>query len=177
LKSRSNNQIALKPQDLLVLFKICGLRRETTTYAKLAEELALSVSEVHASVRRADVARLLTLSEGIDPIRASIKEFVLYGAKYAFPGVLGAVTRGMPTAYAAPPLSQEILQTGELPPIWPDPRGEQRGVALYPLYPTVPIAARKDSSLYEALALFDSLRIGAARERERAAQLLDIRLS
>jgi hypothetical protein len=52
-----------------------------------------------------------------------------------------------------------------------------RGVALYPLYPSVPEAARKNSALYELLALFDALRAGAARERKMASDLLAERLA
>jgi hypothetical protein len=59
----------------------------------------------------------------------------------------------------------------------PDPDGDRRGMALYPLYPTVPKAARIDFVLYESLALFDALRSGAARERQLASQLLSQRLS
>jgi hypothetical protein len=82
----------------------------------------------------------------------------------------------MPTGYAAAPLRELINQPEELPPVWPDPSGNIRGVALFPLYPSVPKAARKDPQLYEILALFDALRSGAAREREIAEQLLRERI-
>jgi hypothetical protein len=45
----------------------------------------------------------------------------------------GAVTRGMPTSYAASPLNAEIAPGDELPPVWPWPEGYTRGVALEPL--------------------------------------------
>ena len=51
-----------------------------------------------------------------------------------------------------------------------------RGSTLLPLYPKLPLAARADQCLYELLALFDSLRIGQARERELARSLLESRL-
>ncbi len=54
--------------------------------------------------------------------------------------------------------------------------GTVRGVALAPLYPTAPEAARKDSALYELLALFDAVRSGQAREREIAQKLLAERI-
>ena len=82
----------------------------------------------------------------------------------------------MPTAYAGPPLKGLINQPDEPPPVWPDPEGKVRGIALFPLYPTVPQAARSDVELYENLALFDALRSGAARERELAKELLSQRL-
>jgi hypothetical protein len=47
---------------------------------------------------------------------------------------------------------------------------------LLPLYPKLPLAAMRDPALYELLALFDALRIGQAREREMARELLEERL-
>jgi hypothetical protein len=55
--------------------------------------------------------------------------------------------------------------------------GERRGISFYPLYPSVPQAARKDPVLYQTLALFDALRGGAARERSLAAKLLEERFA
>jgi len=51
-------------------------------------------------------------------------------------------------------------------------RAMARGLALAPLYPSVPEAALKDARLYAALALLDALRMGQAREREAALKLL-----
>lgn len=92
------------------------------------------------------------------------------------PSVLQHV--GVPTAYAAPPLRHQINQPDtELPPVWPSVDGERRGISFYPLYPSVPQAARKDPVLYQTLALFDALRGGAARERSLAAKLLEERFA
>lgn len=52
------------------------------------------------------------------------------------------------------------------------PRGTARGVALEPLYPTAPAAARADPQLYQCLALIDALRSGRARERNLAEEHL-----
>jgi DNA-binding Lrp family transcriptional regulator len=50
--------MVLKPQDVYVVLKIVasGLR---APYARLANELAMSPSEVHASVKRAQSAKLI----------------------------------------------------------------------------------------------------------------------
>ena len=82
----------------------------------------------------------------------------------------------MPTAYAAAPLNAVIAPTADPPPVWPDKDGKVRGVALAPLYPTVPEAARRDSRLYELLTLFDAVRSGQAREREIAQKELAERI-
>jgi hypothetical protein len=174
----SNRQTALKPQDLMVVLKLFVSSGKSTTYSELGETLGMSPSEVHASVGRATSSHLMSIrDERPVVVKAALTEFLLHGAKYAFPVTLGSPTRGVPTGYAAAPLVARISQPNELPPVWPDPHGERRGIAFYPLYPTAPFAARKDHALYELLALFDALRGGAARERQLATQLLSERLS
>lgn len=49
----------LKPQDFLVALKLVALGDQRWTYARLAQELGLSASEVHAAVRRGIQAGLL----------------------------------------------------------------------------------------------------------------------
>lgn len=172
-----NKQISLKPQDLLVLFKLAGNPHEHFTYAGFAKSLGIAASEVHASITRALQSRLAVADEsGINLARPALIEFVIYGAVYFFPAVMGPATRGYPTGYAASPLKELINQPEEMPPVWPDSNGPVRGIALYPLYPSVPAASQLDPVLYENLALFDALRAGAAREREIARHLLRERL-
>lgn len=178
MKRKLNHQVTLKPQDLMVALKLTTLGEQLTSYAGLAEALGLSASEVHASIGRLKSARLATAHDGQPTVvRAALREFLLHGAKYAFPATLGSTTRGMPTGYAAPPLATRISQPEELPPVWPDVQGTRRGSAFHPLYPTAPLAARNDAQLYELLALFDALRGGSARERQIAQTLLNQRLT
>ena len=160
--------VQLIPQDLVVILKLTiepGL-----TFQKLASSLHLSVSAVHRSVTRAKAAGLLLADR--QPNRHAILEFVLHGARYAFPAIRGRMTKGMPTAYAALPLS-ELIHAGLDPiPVWPDPEGEARGESFKPLYRDVPSAARADQKLYACLSLFDALRGGRARERNLATEHL-----
>jgi len=179
-RPRKNPQIALKPQDLVVLLRLSLGKGVMPRYADLAAELAMTASEVHAALERAYAARLVRKERARAPLllRDALLQFVLHGAPYVFPAVRGEATRGFATAYAAPPLRDRIVQpTAEPPPVWPHPEGNVRGVALYPLYPSVPEAARKNAALYELLALFDALRGGAARERKMASDLLSERLA
>ena len=106
----------------------------------------------------------------------AVEEFLIHGVKYAFPVQRGETTRGLPTAYAAAPLSSQIVDNGELAPVWPDPEGEVRGTTLEPLHKLVPVAARKDPALYQLLALIDALRDGRVRERQRAERELSAQL-
>jgi hypothetical protein len=172
-----NKQLTLKPQDVIVALKLRLLNGEPSTFAALSHALALSASEIHASFNRAQLARLVTPQEGAAEVnRPGLIEFLIYGLSYAFPPVMGAPTRGLLTGYGMEPLRSTIVHAEEAP-VWPFAKGDARGPALYPLYPTVPIAALRDRSLYEVLALIDSLRIGAARERDIAVKLLIERLA
>jgi len=163
-----------KSLDIVVLLKLL-ITESGKTYAQLSQELGISASEIHAAVRRSMEAGLINSKAQI-PLRKPLEEYLLHGVRYAFPAKLGSLARGMPTAYAAPPLSSRI-SSDDLPPVWPDPEGTVRGLALEPLYRTVPRAAKSDPKLYELLALVDAIRVGRARDRKLAEEELLKRLS
>jgi hypothetical protein len=143
------------------------------TYPELAERTGLAVSAVHASLKRAAAARLLLFQERRPIVlKPQLKEFLLSGAKYAFPPLFGTLSRGVPTGYAAPPLNTIIAPSSDPIPVWPSAKGAARGLSLMPLYPTVPEAALRDEKLYAMLSLFDAIRAGQARERNAAQELL-----
>lgn len=168
----------LKPQDVVVVLKIAALGEQGWTYQQLSVQLFISQSEVHAAVRRAVSARLMSdTSIGTGrPVRAALSEFLLHGVQYAYPPECGSLTRGMPTGYAGPPLNKTIVASNEPPPVWPYEEGTARGLAFEPLYPSVPRAASQDEKLYEFLALVDAIRGGRARERNLAANEIKLRL-
>jgi hypothetical protein len=174
---QSNRQPVLKPQDLFLLLALASDRDRGTTYPELAEFSGLSMSEVHAALKRAEAARLLHF-EAKRPrvLLEAFKEFLFHGAKYAFPPLRGGMVAGVPTAHAAEPLSAHIAPSSDPPPVWPSVAGKVRGLALTPLYPCAPVAALKNPSLYQNLALFDAIRAGNARERSLARRLLEERL-
>jgi hypothetical protein len=165
----SNQQFALKPQDLYVLLAMLVSQTKSTTYPDLGARTGLAPSAVHSALKRATAAGL-ALFQDRRPIvlKPQLREFVLSGAKYAFPAVHGRLTRGVPTAYAAAPLNTIIAPSADPVPVWPHKNGTVRGLSLAPLYPTVPEAALRDENLYAILALFDAERSGQARERNIA---------
>lgn len=67
----------LKPQDLLVAFKLVALGSERWTYASLAKALGLSASETHASVQRGMRSGLLLLNQDIELLGEVEREEVL----------------------------------------------------------------------------------------------------
>lgn len=170
----TNRQTVLKPQDLFVLFALLSRGGGSASYAELAEQTGLALSAVHGALKRAAVSRLAMFQDRRPiALKPQLREFVLYGAKYAFPPVWGTLTRGLPTAYAAAPLNRQIEPGSEPVPVWPHAEGTVRGLSLAPLYPSVPQAALKDERLYALLALFDAIRSGQARERDAAQKLLE----
>lgn len=170
-------QPSLRPQDVLVLAKLLTYPGRRPPLAQIATELSISASEVHAALRRLVLSCLVSNdAEGNRPLLQAVEEFLVHGVKYAFPAKHGEVTRGVLTAYAAPPLTKHVESGAELPPVWPFPEGEHRGVTLEPLYKTVPAAALRDPFLYELLALIDALRAGRARERQLAERELLARI-
>ena len=171
-----NEQISLKPQDVVVLFKLILPRERPFTYSALGRDLFISASESHSSISRLTIARLVYFEESKPVVnRSSFEDFIYSGAKYAFPATTGGPTLGIVTSYAAEPLASHISQSDSLPPVWSSSDGSVDGLAFYPLYPSVPKAAKSDSSLYEVLSLFDAVRGGAAREREIARELINER--
>ena len=167
----------LKPQDIVVVLKLCSYGGRRPPISVVAADLNMSPSEIHAALKRLQQARLLHASEMQEkPNLSALEEFLLHGVKYAFPAEHGQVTRGVPTSFAASPLKDEIASGNELPPVWPWRDGETRGVALQPLYRTAPAAALRDPVLYEFLALVDAIRDGRVRERKIAEKELISRL-
>lgn len=114
--------------------------------------------------------------EKFRPSQKDLLDFLLHGIRYVFAPQRGEVTRGLPTAHAAPPLIEVMADSDDLPPVWPHPEGKTRGESIEPLYPAAIGASLRDLRLYECLALVDAIRIGKARERKLAAVMLAERL-
>lgn len=166
----------LRPQDLFILLKLACIPGGTWTFASLAHELGLSPSTVHRGLERAATGSLY------QPRRKTIAsdaliELLLHGARFVYPAERSGEARGLPTAWAAPPLAGAIVHSEGNAPIWPDAMGDVRGWAIEPLHPAVPDAARRDTRLWELLALFDSIRVGGPRDRSLAGEELERRIS
>jgi hypothetical protein len=157
--------------DLLVTLKLAVLGSDQWTQTSLARDLGLAQSQVNTSLKRAGVARLFNVVTK-QVRRQALAEFLVHGVKYAFPAVRGGETRGIPTSYAALPLSEFISNSRSMPPVWPHPSGSVRGCEFEPLDKRAPKAALSDPNLYALLALVDAIRDGTARETSHAVKLL-----
>ena len=169
--------MVLKPQDIYVLLKLVAAGHEPWSYSRLGLDLGMSASEVHGAVKRALRAGLAV--QGDNAVRPNVRtlaEFLLHGIQYVFVPERGELTRGTPTAHAAPVMRESIMADGEPPPVWPHVEGDVRGIGFSPLHKSAPVAARHDAAFYDLLALVDVVRAGQARERAIAGKELQRRL-
>lgn len=182
----------LKSQDIVLLLKLLSQIETLSEWSQnqLAVHLCISVSEINAGLKRLYQSGLLMQVEQTKkstapspkqlylPMSKACEEFLIFGLKYVFPVQLGEYTRGIATAYAAPILKKHIAIGKEPIPVWPFAEGDQRGLALKPLYPSVPksLTTYPDPCFYDLLTLVDAIRQGRARERNIAIKLLKERL-
>jgi len=163
----------MRPQDIAVLLKIAAKGEQKWYMKDLSFELGISASEISESINRSVIAGLIA-SNKKRLMKLALLDFLEYGLRYVYPQRPGALVRGLPTAHAAPPLNSKI--ESKEPYVWPYARGTVRGQAIEPLYPNVAEACLKDSVFYEFMALCDALRVGRAREKNLAIEILKQRL-
>jgi predicted transcriptional regulator len=189
--------IGIKSQDVVVLLKLVSLQaqeeeksepegfeskiRGESPYSvrNLESRLGISKTEVNASLKR-------ILSTGMaikdhktgrpKTNRRSLYNFIVHGLKFVFPAAPGAMTRGIPTAFAAPMLKDLLLSGGNYIYVWPSAGGRDIGQSVQPLFKSVPEAAGRDAHLYEYLALVDAIRLGNQREMGLAKDRLSEKL-
>lgn len=167
-----SKQTTLDPKDFLVLLQLALASPDRVwSYAALAASLAMSPSQIHASVKRLQQAKLLA-GDGLKGKvnRSGLLDLTLHGAKWIFPPVFGKPVRGIPTGAASPRFHSNLISSKQIEDtwVWPSPQGEARGISLEPIYPSVIQAVGSEPRLHEALVYFDALRAGKAREREVA---------
>jgi len=145
----------------------------------LEASTGISKSEVNASIKRSIAVGMAKLDRKTNQPKANVTallEFIVHGIKYVYPANPSAITRGIPTSFAAPILQGKLMTAGEFIYVWPDAMGKEQGQAIEPLYKTVPMAVKKDPHLYSYLALIDAIRLGQSRESSVAAKELVKRL-
>ncbi|MDW5594013.1 helix-turn-helix domain-containing protein [Conexibacter stalactiti] len=152
----------LKGQDIVVLLALAG--RPPVTMRETAARIAFDPAGVTRSLRRLTEAGLYS-RERDAVLLPQAEEFLVHGLRYVFPARMAGESRGLATAWAAPPLDGEFGETASLPPVWMHPEGTVRGIALEPLHEIVPAAALADARTWRLLALVDAFRVGDARVR------------
>ena len=75
----------LKPQDILVLLKLIAIGQQDWAYNRLAIELGMSPSEVHAAIKRSLESGLaLQRDKKIIPNVRNLEGFLCHGIRYVF---------------------------------------------------------------------------------------------
>lgn len=167
----------IAPQDALVMLKLVAIGGRPWSYGNLACELGISPSQAHSAVKRALSARLAFRHNGrIIPQTNNLEEFLVHGLKYLCVPRRRELTRGVPTAHGAPPLTDMLVEPQNIIPVWPHPEGKVRGESFSPIFRSAPEASMRDEGLYQLLALVDAIRGGRAREHALAARELGKRL-
>lgn len=185
----------MKGQDIVILLKLVSLeqeeqeararpewdsrREDSYSVRGLESSLGISKTEVNASIKRSVSSGLAVKDRDSGrpkPNRRHLYNFIVHGLKFVFPAKPGAMTRGIPTAFAAPPLKSRLLSAGEYIYVWPYAKGKDMGQSVEPLFKSVPAAAQRDDRIYAYLALVDAIRLGNQREAGLAAEHLSKRL-
>jgi hypothetical protein len=163
----------LKSVDILVVLGLLRQPDANWTVRSLAAQLHLPSASAQRSLARLAATPVFAhrrLST------AACEDLLTCALRFVAPAALGGETRGVPTAWAAPPLAGLLTQDG-LPPVWSDPEGEVRGAEVMPLHPAALTLARVDEEMRELLVLVDGLRVGDVRTRHVAGTELRRRIS
>jgi hypothetical protein len=164
------SQPSLRPFDIAVALRLVLVPEDR--YEPLAIALATSTSAVHRSVARLQHAGICGPGSRT-VIEPALHEFLVHGARYAFPAIHGPERTGLPTAGAHPELAMifgndESVRTL----VWPMEGGTVRGETLVPLFNGLTKVASRDARLHKMLACVDGIRVGTTRQRGAAADLL-----
>ena len=168
----TDRQPTLRPSDVVVACQLAAT--PAARFTQLAEQIGLSAGECHNAVRRLGMAGLLSPGSR-RPVTDLFVRFLVHGVPHAFPAVVGPAATGVPTAQSAPVFAGKVAVDEGF--VWPDADGTARGLALLPLFPRAAATATRNPRLYDLLAAIDALRVGHARERKIAEELLQERLA
>jgi len=176
--SKKGLPACLRPQDVLVVCKLCVLGERDLGVRDIAESIGLSPSEIYNALSRSKAAGLIYEKDRqVKLAHRRIASLLIHGVPSVFYAERGPISRGMPTAAFAPPLADKLtLAAEDIPIVWATAEGRSRGETLVPIYPTAPAAAAVDAGLYELLVLIDGIRVGRARERKLAVEMIEKRL-
>jgi DNA-binding transcriptional MocR family regulator len=159
----------LQPSDVVVMLALQS-GDGPWTLRSLADRLGVQHSKVQRALERLAEAGLYD-ARGRRLIPHAAEEFLVHALRYLDPIREGPITRGVPTAWAAPPLNAEIVSE-DLPPVWPHALGKVRGQSVKPLDERLPFLADEWPEVAELAALADAIRLGDARSRSAARRHL-----
>lgn len=167
----------LKGQDIALIIKLLIKQKvnEKIEFKGIAYELFISQSEVSKGIIRLEKSKLLLRNNDneIEIHKRELVEMLIHGFKYFFPSEINILTRGIATAYSPPLIKQYMLH--EKPYVWPYINGKNKGLALTPIYKTLPNALDRfpDEHFYKIMSALDLIRLGGNRENKIASEILE----
>lgn len=167
----------LKGQDIAILIKLLLKldAKQQIEFKNIAYELFISQSEVTKSIKRLEIAKLLSRysDDSIELRRHELMELLVHSVKYLFPAEINIATRGIAAAYSSPYFKKLILS--EEVYVWPYINGTIKGLALTPIYKTLPNALERtpDENFYTIISALDLIRLGGKRENKIAKETLE----
>ena len=172
----------LKGQDIAVITKILIKQKsqQQIEYKSIAYELYISQSEVSKGILRLEKAKLTSRDAENQLMihKEALMEMLMHGLKYFFPAEINIATRGVATAYS-PPLIKQYMLNSEDAFVWPFIHGKNKGLALTPIYKTLPHALDRspDEQFYKMMSALDLIRLGGSRENKVAREILEVYLN
>jgi len=160
----------MRPQDVAILLKIVLKQDEQWLNKDLSEELFISPAEISESLHRSAMAGLINSSKK-KVHRQTLLEFIEYGLHVVFPVIPGGLVNGVFTAHSHPFMQKHFKSDFHY--VWPDVKGNERGLLIEPLYKDVVKAIRLNAQFYKVMALLDVVRVGKARELKVAIEEID----
>ncbi len=167
----------LKGQDIAILVKLLIKQKAKAKveFKNIADELNISQSEVTKGIKRLEKAKLLSRysDDSIELHKHELIELFVHSMKFFFPAEVNIATRGIPTAYSSPYFKKIILN--EEIYVWPYIHGDTKGLALNPIYKTLPhaLARSPDDIFYVIMSALDLIRLGGKRENKIAKDILE----
>lgn len=156
---------------------------EMFSVRSLGASLGISKTEVSASLRRCSESNLLFLinNHGVISLanlnwkvnKKAIFNLIKHAVPYLYPPKLLGFDIGIPTGFSGPALSEEVTSAGNSKIIWSSEYGEAYGQVLEPIYKTIAFASYQDEFVYNCFSLIDAYRLGKAREKDIAINLLE----
>ena len=165
----------MKAEDILILLKIHVWQYGKWSIRKIAQSIYYNKSSVERSLSRMKKVHLFNpVTQKVNT--KNLEEFLFYGLPYVFPASIGNSASGIPTAYSAPPLKQQLVSGDKYIVVWSYEGKNIKGKAINPLCDLVPKAVLTDNQLYELFCLIDALRIGRKRDITLARKEISKRL-
>jgi hypothetical protein len=167
------NLNVLKPQDVLILSKLIVCKSNPILQKDLSETLHISRAEISFGFERLKNANLISEDKKNVNQLASL-EFLQHALKYLFPVEKGGIDRGYAIGPSFTFFKKKVVHGEELPFIWPDANGPEKGMTIFPFFKKLVRASNNDEKLFHFLNVIEIFRgVGGIRHQKEAIKELE----